>query len=384
MGVVARNYGEVGTGIFTLALTYIAFFYIISDFGFNAHILGKLQEKSNISEVLWRKLLGVRILWSLFLMIVALTVVFFLPSATFPYEFKAAVFLGAIIIFFYSLNTTAQSLFQARLKYELGAFPVFISAPLGVLTIILMAELRLPIQMMVLGYVVSWIIYGTSTYLLTSKLIQKIIPIFDIRFTKSLFIGAFPLALTLILNTAYFRADSFILSFYHSPSDVGLYNIAYQVFQAVLVLPTFIMNSFYPLMLQSLKLGTDKFTYQTRLMSLSLIFFSLTLSLAIYAISPFIIKLITHSGFGGSIDSLQILSFGFPAYFLSALALWVMVARRRYKNMVVIYTIGLLVNLLLNFALIPKYSYIGAALVTVASEYLILILQIVSLRKWRN
>ena len=39
LGLVARNYGEEGTGVFTLALTYLAIFYIFADFGFNAHVL---------------------------------------------------------------------------------------------------------------------------------------------------------------------------------------------------------------------------------------------------------------------------------------------------------------------------------------------------------
>lgn len=41
LGMVARNYGKEGTGVFTLALTYLAVFYVLSDFGFNAHVLKK-------------------------------------------------------------------------------------------------------------------------------------------------------------------------------------------------------------------------------------------------------------------------------------------------------------------------------------------------------
>ena len=378
LGVVSRTYGEAGTGVFTLALTYLAFFYIISDFGFNAHLLGKLQEKNKTAELLLRKLLAVRILWSIFLMSLALLGANFLPL---PLAFKLAVALGLITIFFYSLNITANSVFQANLRYEFAALPVLISAPIGVIAILLMAKLKFPVQMMVLGYVLSWFIYGTVTLLLVLKFIRNITPIFDVNFTKSLFIGTWPLAATLVLNTIYFRVDAFILSFYYPSSYVGIYNVAYQIFQAVLVLPTFIMNSFYPMMLQTIKINISRFSYQIKLAAVGLLLVSICVLLIIYLLSPFVIKLITGPGFTGSTDSLRILSFGFPAYFLSALALWIMVAKKMYKSMVLIYTVGLLVNLLLNFAFIPKYSYIGASWVTVISEYLILALQIVSLRK---
>lgn len=381
LGVVTRTYGETGTGHFTLALTYIAFFYIFSDFGFNAHILGKLQESTSKAQTIWRKLLGVRIVWSLFLIGLALAIISF---SGFPKEFKWAVILGVVTIFFYSLNTTANSIFQAKLKYEFGAVPVLISAPAGVISVIIMAVYKVPVQILILGYVISWFIYGSSTLLFASKFTKHIAPIFDIQFTKRLFMGAWPLAATLVLNTIYFRVDAFILSFYYSSASVGVYNTAYQVFQAVLVLPTFIMNSFYPMMLQTLKLSIARFSHQIRLVILGLSLCSLGILILIYTFSPLIIKLITGSGFAGSIDSLRILSFGFPAYFLSALALWIMVAKKIYKHMVTVYTIGLIFNILANLLFIPQYSYLAASWITGISEYLILILQAVILirHKW--
>lgn len=43
LGIVSRVYGEGGVGNFTLALTYLAFFYVLADFGFNGYILRRLQ-----------------------------------------------------------------------------------------------------------------------------------------------------------------------------------------------------------------------------------------------------------------------------------------------------------------------------------------------------
>lgn len=46
LGLVARNYGKEGTGIFTLVLTYLSIFYILADFGFNAHVLRECKVQS--------------------------------------------------------------------------------------------------------------------------------------------------------------------------------------------------------------------------------------------------------------------------------------------------------------------------------------------------
>lgn len=390
LGVVARTYGETGTGSFTLALTYLAFFYILSDFGFNAHLLGKLQafgseadqarrSTGNKLQKEWRKLLGTRILWSILLIFIALILLVFFsfnpPSYGFSPDFKLAVILGSITILFFAINITAHSLLQAKLRYDLDILPTLLGVVLGTLLIIILAPLGVPVYYLILGYVVAWFVHSLGTILATKKFVSEIKPIFDLGYLKKLFIEVWPMAATLVLNVVYFRVDAFILFLYHPTSQVGIYNIAYQVFQALLVLPTFIMNAFYPMMLETLKVKADRFLRQLKLAFLSLTLISVLVLLVTYLLSPFIIKVITGSGFSGSEQSLRVLSLGLPAYFLSSLMMWVMVAKKRYQAMVVVYAIGLIFNLIANLVFIPQYSFIAAAWITGISEYLILILQ---------
>lgn len=377
LGIVSRIYGEAGLGNFTLALTYLAFFYALTDFGFNGYILGRLQELNFSLE--WRKLLGVRIVWGVFLTsLAAVLPLIFTPGQI---DFKLAVLFGALTIFLNSMFCSAQALIQVKLKYEYSAWPVFLSAPAGVFLIYYLSNLGAPVFLLTSGYVLSWVIYTALTFFLIRTIIKNFSPIFDKTYAKELFSKSFPLSATLFLNVIYFRADAFILSFYKGSAEVGIYNLAYQVFQSVLVLPTFIMNSFYPMMLETLKNRIDRFSYQIKIVSLSLILVALFISLVTYFSSPFIIKLITGSGFAGSIESLRILSFGFPAYFLSALLMWVMVAEKRYKSLLIVYGAGLVVNVVANLIFIPQHGYVAASWITGISEYLILILQAVILLK---
>jgi O-antigen/teichoic acid export membrane protein len=147
-----------------------------------------------------------------------------------------------------------------------------------------------------------------------------------------------------------------------------------------MVLPVFVMNSFYPLMLQTIN-SVDKFKNQIKLASIGLFFSSILVTIVTYLSAPFAINLITGAGFGGSVESLRILSLSFPAFFLSALLMWVMIAKKMYKKMFFIYTLGLLFNLVANITFIPQGSFIAASYITGISEYLILTAQIAILFK---
>lgn len=367
LGLVARNYGKEGTGIFTLVLTYLAVFYMLSDFGFNAHVLKK-------GEIEWQKLLGTRFLWASLLIVLAVGLLPFLPFIT-PLFFKA-VWFGVLAILGSAVFTTCNLIFQKKLRYDLSIIASSIGTIISLLFFIFFAILKYPIPFLLLAHLVGWIIIALASLLLLKKIIQNIFPIFDFQYSINLFKESWPIAATLALNVVYFRADAFIIAYFKNNADVGIYNVAYSVFQSVLVLPTFIMNSYYPLMLESL----DK----AKQMALGFLGLSLTGTFVALIFAPLVINILTGGNFAGSIISLQILSLGFPAYFLSSLLMWLLITKGEYKGMLFIYTLGMILNLILNFIYIPKYSYIAASWITVISEYIILVMQIMVFLNGRN
>ncbi|MBI4038659.1 oligosaccharide flippase family protein [Candidatus Daviesbacteria bacterium] len=378
LGLVTRNYGEAGTGIFTLALTYLAIFYLLADFGFNAHVLKKLKlnnlpsaEQNLLVKTEWRKLLGTRIAWSAILVVLAVGLLPFWPFTT--QEFAKAVMFGSLAIIGSAVFTTCNLIFQSRLRYDLSILSSSLGVILSLGLFIYPVSLKYPIHFLFLAQLLGWAVIALTSLVLVKKFLPTVTAIFDRVYIVNLFKHSWPIAATLSLNVVYFRADSFMVAYFKSMAEAGIYNLAYQVFQSVLVLPTFIMNSYYPLMLKSLK--------EIKFVGVSLFFLSFLGTVFTIILAPLIIKTLTGAGFAGSTQSLQILSLGFPAYFLSSLMMWLMVSKGRYQKMLLIYSIGLIFNLILNLSYIPRYSYLAACWITVISEYLILILQIIILRR---
>lgn len=374
------NFKESGVGIFTLALTYLSFFYLAVDLGINAHIIKRFNNQN--LELEWRKLLGLRFILASILIIICFFGASFWPKAT--SEFVQSIAIGALAIYAYAAFLTSNAIFQNKLRYDLASYATLFGAAVTFALIYFLNSFNnLPYLM--IGHLVGWVVCALLSIFFVKKFINHILPIFDLKFLKQLIKEIWPFSLTLILNTLYFRVDTFILSFSKTLVDVGIYNLAFQVFQSALVIPTFIMNGFYPILISTLLEDKKKFIkifwqFLAGLFALSLVGTLLTLLL-----SPYIIGILVGNGFLGATTSLQILSLSFPAFFVSSLLLWVLVTLKCYKTILLIYSVGLLINLSLNLILIPKYSFIGAALVTGISEYLILILQAIILyRKLKN
>lgn len=373
LGLITRNYGKEGTGLYTLATTYLAFFYLAADLGLNGFFLPKAEKnKDEIS-----RLFLFRLFWSILLVFLCNLLLPFLPFSN--GIFNELVLIGSLTIIFSSLFQTFNLVFQLRLSYGRSV----IASSLGSLTAVPVAYYlvsnQFSVSALALIFVSGWFVNCMVGLLLVNNFYRFRIVTENFRgYTKEL-ISVWPVSLTLLLNTVYFRIDSFILSSAKSFSDVGVYNLAYSVFQALLTVPTFIMNAFYPLMLKELDKGLASF--KKIILRACLIMFSIGVLGGILTIvfSPIAVLFLAGKEFSDSVAALKILAFSIPAFFTSAVLIWVFMALKKYHTMLAVYTAGLFANLILNLIYIPKFSYIAASWVTVVSEYLILSLQVVIL-----
>lgn len=371
LGLVTRKYGEEGTGLFTLALTYISMFMLLGDFGFNAHVLKSLQPSVfSLQKQIFRKLLGTRIVWAIVLMGISTSLLPLLPIG--GELFRQLVTFGSPIIFGSAIFVSTNLIFQSRLRYDLSVSASSAGVLINLFLVTLFVYLKLPIFYLIISQLINWILVVCLALYFSRKLTASITPIWDWVFSRKLISSAWPIAATLALNVVYFRADAFLVAFYKGVADAGIYNVAYSVFQSALVLPAFIMNAYYPMMLKSLK--------DIRFMGLGLFLLAGLGTVLTLILAPLVTHLLTGGGFLGSAQSLQILSLGFPSYFLSALLMWILISQGRYKTLLIIYAFGLIINLVLNFMFIPRYSFYAASTITVISEYLILAMQIIVLK----
>lgn len=377
LAFIARNYGTEGTGVYTLALTYLAFFYLFADLGLNGYALQRFDHNPEEAN----RLFNFRLIWSVSLTLIALVLLPLFSFSTF--DFSQSILIGSSTIISFGVINSANLIFQKHLKYERSIIASSIGSLVSAGTILFLIKFyHPPIPFLILGPTVGFMVNVVVAELLVAKFYKFKININDLSYPFEVFKKAWPISATLLINTVYFRIDTFILSSYKGLAEVGIYNLAYQIFQAVLVIPTFIMNAFYPKMLITFVKNPAKFRMQIKIASVLMLLLGAVSAVLVWMLSEFGVNLLSGGNqFEGSSQTLRLLSLSFPAFFLSALYIWVFMTLREFRMMLIIYVTGFVFNLLANFYFVPKFSYIAASLVTVFSEYLILCMQAIILSR---
>ncbi len=376
-----RGLGLTGFSDYAIIVSYVAYFYIICDFGFNAVAIKDITEDEQKTSSHINNLLGLRIVLSACLIMAGLAILVFLPYSA---VIKIGIIISLITVISQAIITNSNILFQAKLQYWQSTIAIgigsLVSLSIASLNFFSAGSLFLYIMAALAG---SAVMAAISLMLVNNQVSVR--PRFDWRVWKYFIIAALPLGLAIALNLIYIRSGFFILSL-HNGVEFGLLSAAYRIFDVALVIPVFIVNALYPIMIQRLQIGVDSFK-KLFIRSLWLMLgSSLVIAGAIWIFAPLAIHVSTgNQDFEQSITILRWLGALTPIFFVTNLLLWAIIAMGKRKAVVFFYGIGALISLSLNMWLVPQYGYWGIIISTAIAESIIGLLlagQVVSL--WRN
>ncbi|MBI3981155.1 flippase [Candidatus Microgenomates bacterium] len=381
---LVREYGAVGFGEFTKILTYVSYFYIFADFGANAYIVKKLSEDEETSLKHLSNLMGLRLIFALFLIFLSLAFLVVLPQGSgqgFTFVTRIGVIIASLTMITQAMITTFSAWFQKNLRYDKLSLTLIIGNLFTLIVAYFITLSSLPVYYVFVAYVFGQAISVFLCYLLAEK---KFGLGFDFTYWKRIIAFSWPLGLTLIFNLVYFKVDSFILTLTRSTQEVGIYGLAYKFFEMAIIFPSFFMNSLYPVFLEKLKERPGNFSELTKNIGVFLIGTSLVLALTIFFIAPFLINFTAgdkQADFVGGISALRILSLSLPAFFLSSFFMWVLITTQKQILLVPFYGFSMILNIFLNILLIPRYGYLAAASTTLITEVCVTLL--LAIPVWR-
>lgn len=381
--IISRQYGAYGYGLFTLFQSFPVLFFMVADFGLNA--IGTREISKNLKDInkIFNNVLFLRIFLSLFLVILSIILTLVMYSDV---NIRYGLILGSLIIVSQTLVSTTNIIFQIKLRYDLSSFSNVFSYLILLFGVWYLVVNRADVAVINFVYVlVSFISFGINLYLLKR---------FDIRldlnisrsYVKELLLMSWPLGLMFIFSQINFKADSILLSVLKLPDwglnniqAVGVYGLPYKIFEVMLVIPTFIMNATYPILLDSYNLNLKKFKENF----LKTIYGMLGLGVLVsvigyfgvkYLITPELIEKVFTADFDISKQVLMILLTGIFIFFVTQPLSWFLVIRDKQKILPLIYGVSALFNVSLNYYLIPKYSFLASSYLTWLSELVTLIL----------
>lgn len=369
----ARALGVTNFGKYTLVLTFISFFYILSDWGLSTLTIRDVARSPEDTKKYLLHTIVLRIGLALISYTALLGIALIL---SYPKEIIVLIIIAGLSILPNNILNSFNSILNAHEKMHIPSIMCMIFNTIFLALGILCLYLNLGLVALVLIILSLSFINTALTGSFVKKFLMPFRPHIDYLFCKNLLKEATPFAILSSLSIIYFRVDAIILSKLQTIEIVGLYNAAYKIVEFLMFFPASLLMAYFPKMSKQARSSTIELrrNYIKVILLFLIIIVPIAVICTVYA--KYIILILFGKTFIPASSALKILIWGVVIMFINAPFGNILYNSNRIYRYIPYQILLTLLNIWLNLILIPKWSLLGASYTTVITEIVAFFIQI--------
>ncbi len=364
IAIMTRYLGQDGFGQYTTVITFLSFFAVAADLGLTLVTVQMISQPDADQDAILSNLFSLRLFSALALLIIAPLSIWFLPYEN---SIKIGVAIATASFLFPALNQILVGLFQKTLRLDkVSLAEIFSRIVLFVGTwVSIKADWGLN------GILWASVASAASSFLLHYLFSLKLARIsinFNWEIWRDIIRHSWPIGLTIVFNLVYLRADTLILSLFRSSNEVGIYGATYKVIDVLITIPFIFAGIVLPIMTAGWRNDKRQFERVLQKSFDLMAILAIPLFFGAQFLADRLMTLVAGSDFAASGPVLRILILAASIIFVGTMFSHAVIAVDKQRKIIGAYFFVAITALIGYLILIPRYSYFGAAWMTIYSE----------------
>ena len=361
----ARVLGTHDFGIISYALSVSALFAIFAEMGLSGLVTREGSKNPEMRGVYFSTALSIKTTLTI---MSALAMLFGTKYLTEIDINNTLLYFVVALFIFDSLRGFSAGIFRAEEKIEKEAILNIVTQAL-VLIIGFWALIKFKSpESLAFAYALGSGLGLIFAIYLTRNYLKKFLIDFNPKIIKNILYSAWPYSVAGILGIIMLNTDAVMLGWFTDASAIGLYSAAQKPILLLYIIPSFIAGGFFSSFARFANTDKEKFRNMLQKSITSILLIALPITSGIFFLSQEIISLLYGEAYLGATSSLQILSLSILTTFPLSLIANAAFALNEQKNLIIFGVAGVILNAVLDFALIPIYGILGCAIATLVSQ----------------
>lgn len=361
-GILSRHLGASSFGVYSNAILYGAIASVVCDLGLSTIGIRELEMEGSTLKT--GDLVRMKTLMQLPLFAVFAALSFALPV---PGAHTGLVALGIATSAVVSIQSSLSIYLQQQVRLGLLG-GVEIGTRVLQLALVLVVVARAgSVRAAVLVSLAAAAAAALAVFAIVVRSGADLRGRFDLAGTRMLLLRCLPLAFVTTLGYLHFKADSVILSILKAPRELGVYSVAYRLIELCVALPGLFLASALPLLVRSFHVRDSRNRNAQRCFD-ALTITGLPFMLGVFVCAPALVRLVGGDAFDAAALPLRLLALASLFAWFNALFSTLAILADLQHRLLLVSAVALAVNIGVNVAVIPHYSYRGAAATTLATE----------------
>jgi O-antigen/teichoic acid export membrane protein len=204
---------------------------------------------------------------------------------------------------------------------------------------------------------------------------------FDVSLWRQFLLAGLPIAGAQILGMAMLRGDALLLSLYQPAADVGLYGVPAKLFELATSIPYQFAGLMMPALTGGARDNPQEFRQTLRNSVDAGAIYGVGVILALTLFAPQILTVMAGADFAAGAPALEIIAFAVALAGMTHILRFSLVACERPRLVLMGDSVACVCAFIAYFSLIPRFSFVGAALGTVVAEVAALICMLWGLKR---
>ncbi len=368
---LARYLGEVDFGKYCFATSLTTLFSIIIGLGINNLMIRELARHRELIEEYVSNAIILKLILS-----VAGFLLFFFAAKIF--NFSGETFVLLCLFYVYTvINSLAQVFRSAFQGFERMEFEALIAATDQSILLIFIAIIiseRMGLIEIGSAYILVGLINLALGYYIVEKYIHKLKLSIDILMWRRLISESIPFGLNSLFALLFFKIDTLMLSFFQGDAAVGIYNAAYTPLLSLGIIPSILITALFPVMSRYFASSNNNLEILTLSASRYLAIIGFPMAIGCLVLADGFVNLLYNGQYVESVLAFEILAIFIPIRWINVVAGNLLTSADLQSARTISVGISSLLNIILNLIMIPRFSYVGASIATVISEFFLYII----------
>ena len=369
---IARSLGVSALGTFSIAISFFFIFETISSLGYSHLITREVARDRSKSG---KYLINASFVGFLFSVLMAGVMSLTGYLLSYPEDTILAMYILSLALLPAIFALVFQSICRAFEKLEYVSISAIIAnlfkVSLG-LFLLFRGYGLLELMAVILG---SYFLLMITSLYFVLRCVGKPVFKIDFPFCKWIMVTTPTFALIFIFATIYWNVDILMLSKMKGPTEVGFYSAAYKLMNVWKIIPLGYLMALQPLISRLFQSSLEKFKIAC-IKSINYLFIvMLPIAVGTTLLSKDFIVLLYKERFLASAGTLSILIWTLVPYTINITLAHTLIASNNQNINLRSLLISMLSNIALNLMLIPRFSFLGAAIATLLSICIFLTLQ---------
>lgn len=376
----ARSFGPSDFGTLTFVVAFVSIvgsFTLLID-----QILLKMlnNEPARASEILGSAFL-IKLINSMVVVVISGIAAFFLESNDFVVRL---IFIFSFFFLFQMFSNVIDLYFNANADVKRLSIIGTICFGISALIQALILYMGLGLTFFVFSYLLNHLILSVSYLVLYKKTVGAFSWRVDFSIVRYLAYKSWPFTVSAIATNVYMKIDQLFIKVLLGPEQLGFYVVAVRFSEVWFFISSVICIALLPAILNAEKTSRALFLTRMKRMYFFLFYSSVLISISVFLITPFLVRILYGQEFLQSIAILRVYIWSITGFFLMTGFQQFLLAENKFKTILSLNVTGMILSLFFNSLLIPRFGVLGAAYANIISYSLPVIIILFSANGLRD